>query len=146
MWADTIFVVLWLTLYSDIAKKGIVARGVLLDWREYALRRAIEYSPFESHAIPLVELLEVAKEQRVDFRPGDVLLVRSGWMEEYHRLSAESKDCLGKRQERTFCGVEASRECIKWHWDCTFAAVAGDTTAYEVWPPSKPWGVSLHEV
>ena len=45
-----------------------------------------------------------------------------------------------------FIGVEPSREVIQWHWDRQFAAVAGDTNAYEVWPPAKPWGLSSHEV
>ena len=35
---------------------------------------------------------------------------------------------------------------MKWHWDHAFAAVASDTNAYEVWPPTRPWGVSCHEV
>lgn len=131
---------------SDIAQKGIAGRGVLLDWRQYALKHKIKYSPFEAHAIPLPQLLEVAAEQNVQFFPGDILLIRSGWLEEYNSLTAEEQDALGRRENRAFCGVEASRESIKWHWDNAFAAVAGDTTAYEAWPSSKPWGVSMHEV
>lgn len=42
--------------------------------------------------------------------------------------------------------MEASEEAIRWHWDNAFAAVAGDTVAYEAWPSPKPWGVSMHEV
>lgn len=50
------------------------------------------------------------------------------------------------RKVRSSCGVEASKEAIKWHWDNQFAAVASDTVAYEAWPSPKPWGVSMHEV
>ena len=119
---------------------------MLLDWRSYALRNKIQYSPFTSHPIPLDELLAVAAEQNVTFRRGDVLLIRSGWTEEYLKLTTEQQLALSRREKREFVGVEASREMIKWHWDNEFAAVAGDTNAYEVWPPTKPWGVACHEV
>lgn len=131
---------------QNIAQKGIAGRGVLLDWRSYAVRKGIQYSPFESYSILLSELLEVAAEEQVQFRPGDILLIRSGWTEEYQKLCDSRKEALGGREDRTFCGVEASRESIKWHWDNQIAAVAGDTVAYEVWPSPRLWGVSMHEV
>ncbi|OAA58433.1 hypothetical protein SPI_06506 [Niveomyces insectorum RCEF 264] len=131
---------------QNIARRGIAARGVLLDWRAWALAKGISYSPFASHAIPLAELQAVALAQGVVFRQGDILLVRSGWLEEYNRMSDEDKTALAQRPERTFVGVEGSREMMEWHWDNGFAAVAGDTNAYEAWPPKKAWGVSCHEV
>lgn len=130
-----------------IARRGIVGRGVLLDWRELAIRRGLNYSPFSSHAIPLSELLGVAEEQKTALRHGDILLIRTGWTEEYNKLSNEEKVQLAKRDHRAFVGIEASREMIKWHWDMQFAAVASDTNAYEVCPPNqKLFGASCHEV
>lgn len=129
-----------------MARHGIVGRGVLLDWREYAKEHNLTYSPFSSHGIPLQELIEVAEAQKVTFTPGDILLIRTGWIEEYHKLSYNEKVRLARREERAFIGVEASEEMIRWHWDQQFAAVASDTNAYEMWPPTKPWGVSCHEV
>ncbi len=130
-----------------MARHGIVGRRVLLDWREYAKRRGLKYSPFSSHAIPLKQLLEVAESQRVTFLPGDILLIRTGWTEEYNRLTSEEKLHLARREQRCFVGVKPSAEIIRWHWDCQFAAVASDTNAYKVWgAPSKPWSVSCHEV
>ncbi len=114
---------------QNIAQKGIAGRGVLLDWRAYALRKGIKYSPFESYQIPLTELLEVAVEEGVEFRPGDILLIRSGWTKEYNKLSEDEKDALGLRAERRFCGLEASEAAIRFHWDNKIAAVAG-----EPWP------------
>lgn len=36
----------------------------------------------------------------------------------------------------------------EWHWNVGFSAVAGDTNAYEAWPPASDSGLrlSLHEV
>ncbi|KAF2093849.1 hypothetical protein NA57DRAFT_68897 [Rhizodiscina lignyota] len=130
----------------NMAQHGIVGRGVLLDWRAYALRKGIKHSPFERHAIPLNELLEVAQEENVNFQPGDILVVRTGWTEEYYKLSDDDKIGLPVREMRASIGVEASEEAFKWHWDNQFAAVASDTVAYEAWPSPRPWGVAMHEV
>lgn len=118
-----------------------------MDWRELALLKGLEYSPFSSHGISLSELLEVTEKQKTTLRSGDILLVRTGWTEEYNKLSDDEKVKLAKRDHRAFVGIEASREMIKWHWDMQFAAVASDTNAYEVCPPSKElFGASCHEV
>jgi len=130
----------------NLARKGICGRGVLLDWRAYALRHSIPYSPFESHAIPLSHLLACAADQDVTFHPGDILIIRSGWTEEYNRLTDAERDALGLREQRRSVGVEATEESFRWHWERQFAAVAGDTVAYEVWPSPKPWDVTMHEV
>ena len=110
------------------------------------MKHNIMYDPFSSHGIPLSQLLDVAKQQNVKFRSGDILLIRTGWTEEYMKLTQDQRVELAKRNERAFVGIEASEEMIAWHWDNQFAAVASDTNAYEKWPPTKPCGVSCHEV
>jgi kynurenine formamidase len=119
---------------------------VLLDWYSYLLDKKLHHSPFTNQSIPLHQLLEVAEEQRVSFRRGDILLIRTGWTAAYKKLTDAEKIDLGGRENRASCGVEATEEAIRWHWDQGFAAVATDTAAYESWPSSKPWGVSMHEV
>lgn len=131
---------------TDVARGGIASRGVLLDWRRYAVAKSIRYSPFERHAITLDELKEVANLQGVEFQPGDILIIRTGWTEEYHQLDAKTRAELPDREVRASCGVEASRAMLKWHWDNAFAAVASDTVAYEVWPSPRKIGVAIHEV
>lgn len=126
--------------------RPVATRGVLLDWYSYALRNSISVSAFTSQAIPLWQLQNVAREQNILFRHGDVLLIRTGWLAQYNRLSPEEQDALGGRDDRASCGVEATEESIRWHWEQGFAAVASDTVAYEAWPSPKSWGVSMHEV
>ncbi len=130
----------------NLARRGIAGRAVLLDWRSWALRQGIVYSPFSTYPVPLSDLKAVAAEQDVQFLPGDILLIRSGWIEEYNKLGDKEKIDLAQREVRAFVGVEDSREMLEWHWEMQFAAVAGDTNAYESWPPSRQWGVSCHEV
>ncbi|KAI1501410.1 hypothetical protein F5X99DRAFT_382398 [Biscogniauxia marginata] len=132
---------------QNIAKRGICGRGVLLDWRSWVLRNGIQYSPFSPHVIPLAELKEVAKEQKVTFQKGDILLIRSGWTEEYQKLTRDQKTKLSQREVASFVGVDGSLEMVKWHWDNAFAAVAGDTNGYEVIPFSRAAnGLSCHEI
>ncbi|KAI9928604.1 hypothetical protein MW887_001819 [Aspergillus wentii] len=131
---------------QNIAENPIVTRGVLLDWYEYVQRKGLQHHPFTNQAIHLHELLEIAKEQKVTFRRGDVLLIRTGWTAAYSKLTNAEKDHLGGRDDRASCGVEASEAAIRWHWEQQFSAVASDTVAYEQWPSPKPWGVCMHEV
>ncbi|KAL3485454.1 hypothetical protein BJX62DRAFT_242952 [Aspergillus germanicus] len=91
-------------------------------------------------------LVLVAREQRVTFRRGDILIIRTGWTAAYSKLTMEEKERLGGRDDRASIGVEASEEAFRWHWEQQFAAVASDTVAYEAWPSPKPWGVCMHEV
>ena len=131
---------------QNAATKGIATRGVLLDWARWTKKQGIFYSPFEQYSIPLSQILEVATTQGITFRQGDILIIRTGWIEAYNALSLAQKLALPNRPIRASCGVEASEEVMKCHWDNDFAAVAPDTVAYEVWPSPKPCGVSLHEV
>lgn len=129
-----------------VAQRGIVTRGILLDWYRYAVRKGIEFSPFDSFRIPLSQLLEVADEQGVGFQQGDVLIIRTGWTIAYQALSHEEKLALPYREPRAACGLEASQEALKWHWDNGLTAVASDTVAYEAMPFSRSAGASMHEV
>lgn len=131
---------------EDIAETPIVTRGVLLDWYRYAQKKGLPHRPFTNQAIPLNELLEVAREQRVTFRRGDVLVIRTGWTAAYSQLTDAEKERLGGRDDRASCGVEATEAAIRWHWEQGFSAVASDTVAYEQWPSPKHWGVCMHEV
>jgi kynurenine formamidase len=129
-----------------IAEKTVTGRGVLLDWYSWAQSRNISIDHFSQHAIPLTQLKAVVEVQGTSFRKGDILFIRTGWMPAYRKLSIEERSALPHRQVRSSCGVEATEESIRWHWDNAFAAVASDTVAYEQWPSPKPWGVCMHEV
>jgi kynurenine formamidase len=123
---------------------------VLLDYRTWATSQGIHYSPFETHRISVAQLEAVAADQGVEFLPGDILIIRSGWTEYYRSLDTDQQSSLGGRGLRTYVGIEQSEEMLRWHWDHAFAAVAGDTNAYEAWPPKPVDGKmetsSCHEV
>jgi len=112
---------------------GLVGRGVLIDYKAYADKNSIKYSPFNAHRIKVSEIETVAKEQGVTFKQGDIIIVRSGFTEALGAMTAEQQaEALGTHRT---CGVEGTDESAKWFWNKHFAAVAGDAIAFEAIPP-----------
>jgi kynurenine formamidase len=73
--------------------------------------------------------------------PGDILLVRTGWVADYLAASREARDgILGRR---TFSGLSGAQDMWAFLWERRIAAVAADNPTLEVWPlhEGKP---SLH--
>jgi hypothetical protein len=129
---------MWLDFEDWHNRGGLVARGVLLDYKAYADAHGISYSPFERHEISLADLQAVAKSQGTTFRAGDVLIVRTGFTE---ALQAQTKEEQHDSIESNMAvGVAGSEDVARWVWNNHFAAVAGDAIGFEVIPP-VPGGV-----
>lgn len=122
-----------------VEKGGIVGRGVLLDYVSFCARRDIPLDPLASASIPLAHLDEMARDAGVEFRSGDVLFVRSGFIQAYERLDAAGQKAIPERPAPDFVGVEPSPEVLRWIWECGIAAVAGDAPSFERAPVEKQW-------
>ncbi|KAF8913347.1 hypothetical protein CPB85DRAFT_1434200 [Mucidula mucida] len=122
------------------ASHGICGRGVLLDLVRFytADGKPLPYDPWTSHPISVKELQACAKKQGVQFRVGDVLILRVGFMSKFYEESQEGRDALGEKPE-TFAGIEQSDDMKRFLWDNHFSAVASDQPALERWP--TPEGV-----
>jgi hypothetical protein len=61
-------------------EKGIVGRGILLDFDRWILAHNVEYHPLIGHrdAITLEHLKAVAKYQGTEIKFGDILAIRTG--------------------------------------------------------------------
>ncbi|CAE7181617.1 unnamed protein product, partial [Rhizoctonia solani] len=128
---------------SDWARSGIVGRGILLDFYAYAQRHNIEYSAFSQYGITLDQLKAVQAEQGIEFRPGDILLIRFGFITQYEALSDERKREVAK-VPHTWAGVGQSKDFLEWFWDNHFSALAGDSPALSsggvfLFPLYVPW-------
>ncbi|KAK8235818.1 hypothetical protein IWZ00DRAFT_508063 [Phyllosticta capitalensis] len=125
------------------SEKGIVGRGVLLDYHSWRIKKGLPFDAFQSASIPLSQLKEIAKEQGVEIKFGDILLLRVGWIDAYNSKSKSEKMVLTKASPPSFPGVEQSEEMLEWIWN-NFSAVAGDHPSFECWPTQKEF--ALHEV
>ncbi|KAI4734232.1 hypothetical protein E4T50_15221 [Aureobasidium sp. EXF-12298] len=155
---DEVFNTTKLGLQSWHEIGGIVGRGVLIDYVAYAARHKIEYSPTDYHAITLQAIQQAAEEQGVEFRRGDILLVRSGLIKWYNDCEDhKSRDEYFVRPDKKGVGVAPDPETVAWVWNQGFAAVAGDALAWEPipYPASSPpfhqyllalWGTPIGEL
>ena len=125
------------------ARRGIAGRAVLLDYQRWASSQGIVYSPGERHEITVEALRETARVQRVQFQPGDILLVYSGWIAWYLSLDDQERIALAA-PPHTAVGLAQGEQTLRFLWDEHFAAVAGDTIAFEAYPAHPERGF-MHE-
>jgi len=138
------------------AEHGIAGRAVLIDYWTYAKENGKKYDAYSQHSITWDELAAAGKSQGLDIRPaaqggdihvGDILMIRSGFVETYYSKSEEERRKLGDRKhemgegnETVFAGIAQEEMMLDWLHDCYFAAVAGDAPAMEAWPTkSSKW-------
>ena len=121
-------VMLGINLWAD---HGLVGRGVFLDIPRYFEKRGESVDP--NDRLPIgPELMEaVAADEGVEFQPGDIMLLRTGWMRWYLSLSPEERETthgtVHPGDDGLHCpGLDASRETAAWLWDrSVLAAVLG---------------------
>jgi hypothetical protein len=113
--------------YTDWHERGgLVGRGVLIDYKAWADKQGIKYNPFDAHRITIKEIETIAKEQDVEFKQGDIIIVRSGFTEALGEMNAEQQaEAMGSHRT---CGVEGTVDSAKWFWNKHFSAVAGDVS------------------
>lgn len=119
------------------AEHGIAGRGLLLDVGRYLehIGDAIDYS--QPRSIPVRVLEETARHQGVEIEPGDILMLRFGWLG--HRLKqlsqeAETGSDTLSGAPLVSVGLEQSNDTAAWLWDHRVALAAADNVALEVWP------------
>ncbi|EIN07897.1 hypothetical protein PUNSTDRAFT_135420 [Punctularia strigosozonata HHB-11173 SS5] len=113
------------------AQHGICGRGVLLDLVGYytGSGKPLPYDPWASHSITVAELEACAKAQGTEFRTGDILMIRMGFMEKWYAGSVEERNTL--TTSKAFTGLERSDDMRRFLWNNHFAAVASDQPALE---------------
>jgi len=124
---------------QEWAEHPIAGRGVLVDLDGF--RNSVGEPIDHAGGEPLgLDLLQAAMEsQSLTTRPGDILLLHTGWCEWFLALDPEEKQRL--RESRKATGVAQSQEFVAWAWDSRFAVIAADTFAVECLPavPDSPY-------
>jgi kynurenine formamidase len=117
---------------------GVVGRGVLLDYVSWAAKQGRNYSAASKHCITHHDLIAITKHQGVEFRAGDLLMLRTGWIKWYNEASPEER-VQGCKERHDYIGVEGTAESIEWLWNQHFSALIGDNMAFEAWPADGPY-------
>jgi kynurenine formamidase len=121
------------------ARTGILGRGVLLD---IAAQFGPEgYTALDPIPITVEMLQRTAAAQGVVLRQGDILLVRTGYVEAFRSASASGRAAL--RDRHCNAGLSAEEDTAQFLWDHQIAAVAADNPAVE-WEPGDPADGLLH--
>jgi kynurenine formamidase len=124
---------------------GIFARGVLLDVVDYQRAAGEPLDPTRRFAIDGDLLEQIAEAQGVTVTPGDVIVLRTGWMEWYQRLPEERRNSLmgtvgqGENPLAT-PGLHGGQATAAWLWDHGVVGVAADNPAVEALPVDREAG------
>ncbi|KAF2096161.1 hypothetical protein NA57DRAFT_59219 [Rhizodiscina lignyota] len=127
---------------------GIVGRGVLLDWLDWAQRNNIHRDPFQTNAVELKDIKAIIAEQNITIKQGDILFIRVGFSAKYNTLSASEQVAFPDRQPKGLLGVEATKDSLRWIWESGISAIASDSPSLERGPQQGPYnepGVTIHQ-
>jgi putative cyclase len=117
------------------AKRGIAGRGILADvarWRES------EGKPLQPNASTPIEADDITgtlKAQGIEVEPGDVLLVRTGWLA-WYRSQDEAARVAFNESGHPCIGLRPGKEMWSLLWNLHIAAIAADNPSVEAWPPA----------
>ncbi|KAI9048408.1 hypothetical protein LZ554_007244 [Drepanopeziza brunnea f. sp. 'monogermtubi'] len=132
---DEIFSTTKIGTHIWVANGGLVGRGVLLDYAAWAASQNLTPALFATTEIPVSDLERVAAFQGgMDFRPGDILLIHTGFVAALAALSDAEASAYAAENPPAAIGVQACEESLRWIWERRFAAVAGDMPAFEALP------------
>ena len=128
------------------AGRGIIGRGVLADLAA-ASAGSGDYDPFASVAFGVPDVTAALRAQGSELRFGDILCVRTGWVDKYQTLDpAQRRELAGRLVDPTgytCAGLAGSEEMSRFLWDSGVAAVTSDNPAVET-VPVDPRAGSLH--
>ncbi|KAE8150693.1 hypothetical protein BDV25DRAFT_129375 [Aspergillus avenaceus] len=135
--------------YNGKTKDDIIAPGS----SAYAERHGKTYDASGVFAIAYDDLMACLAEQSqmsrepIEFRKGDILLVRSGYTQKYLQLAEDEERKLGHKMPPETCGVGQDERMLRFLWEKQVAVVGGDAPAWECLPPVcvSP-GFLYHEV
>lgn len=89
-----------------------------------------DVSHFAPHAITLQDVLAIADAQGVEFRTGDILFLRTGYVGAYRKLDQKERKKVSSLKE--WIGLGQGRTTTEWLWERQFAAVVSDSPGFEV--------------
>jgi hypothetical protein len=116
-------------------RAGIVTRGVLADVGRYRESAGRPLNMCEPDPIEIEDVEAALAAGGATVEQGDVLLVRTGWIEWFLALPPEERAEAAAVPAAP--GLRSDPSFIEYLWDLHIAGVAGDNPSLEVWPAGK---------
>lgn len=120
------------------ARRGVAGRAVLADAARWFAAHDAPLTWDEPFPITPAHLEAILDDAGVERRPGDILLLRTGWQTGYGEAGPERRTRAAGARSPGLGGGEAMLEFL---WDWGVAAVAADGPTLESWPVE---GTFLH--
>lgn len=119
------------------AQRGIVGRGVLCDVARWRAAQGRPIVPDEPHPIEPSDLTAALAAQGTVVEPGDILLIRTGWLGWYRALDRAQREAYAAQRVPPSCGLRPGTETARVLWNLHIAAAAADNPGFEVMPPGS---------
>lgn len=125
------------------AQRGIAGRGVLIDIEAQLGGAGEGFDPASSRPVTVEELDAARERAGVQWQPGDIMLLHTGYLAWYLRQDASVRAQIAATEPRAV-GLAHGEEMVRYLWDAHVTAIACDNPAMEVWPPADGEFGSLH--
>lgn len=106
-----------------IAVRGVVGRGILLDMARYRGKDSLDRGETFTHQ----DLMGCAQKQGTPIEKHDILVIRTGWIGKFYKVSRDEFYKDFKEPGLTF-----SRELVQWFHEMEIPNLVTDTIANEV--------------
>lgn len=117
------------------ARRGIIGRGVLLDIEAVLGGAGDGFDPGSARRVSVAELDEARSLAGIEWRPGDVMILHTGYLEWYLRQDRSTKERIAAADsEIAAVGLDRGPEMLAYLWDSGAAAVGADNPAVESGP------------
>jgi kynurenine formamidase len=132
------------------AARGIAGRAVLIDVDAALGGAGVGFDPASPRPVTAGELDAARAAAGVEWQPGDVLLLHTGFLGWHVRQEAAVREAMAECGALRNVGLAHDEEMARYLWNAHVAAVISDNPSVEVWPGDMsdeafPFGF-LHQV
>jgi hypothetical protein len=116
------------------SRRGIAGRGVLVDVASWRAAQGRPIRAGEADPITAADLVATLAAQATTVTEGDILLVRTGWLQWYRSLDAAARVERASVTVSPACGLDPAQATAALLWDLHVSAVAADNPGLELMP------------